>query len=55
MNQKYCRVILRRDQAEALEKMQEKERQQSAHGLTPTIHAIARAVFDQVLQEQRQC
>lgn len=55
MNDKYCRVILRRDQAEALEKLQEKERQQSAHGLTPTIHAIARAIFDQALKESRQC
>lgn len=42
-------VLLTRDQVEALQRIQEKERTRSELGITPSIHEVARRLISQAL------
>lgn len=45
-NSKVKPVLLNGEQIQALKNIQERERQKSGMGIVPSIHAVARKVFD---------
>lgn len=45
-NSKVKPVLLNGEQIQALKTIQERERQNSGMGIAPSIHAVARKVFD---------
>lgn len=45
-NSKVKPVLLNGEQIQALKNIQERERQNSGMGIAPSIHAVARKVFD---------
>ncbi|MEA3715937.1 hypothetical protein VBL48_16770 [Enterobacter hormaechei] len=51
MKKKVSAILLGIDQIEAIKKIQEKERERSALGVAPTIHAIARGLMDRALSQ----
>jgi hypothetical protein len=46
-------VLLSRRQIEALQRIQDEERQKSVLGVAPSIHVIARQLMDKALKEVR--
>ncbi|EID66727.1 hypothetical protein ECW26_28110 [Escherichia coli W26] len=44
-------VLLAREQIEALQRIQDEERQKSVLGVAPSIHVIARQLMDKALKE----
>ena len=47
-------VLLNGEQIQALKTIQERERQKSGMGIAPSIHAVARKIFDAGLSKWRQ-
>lgn len=48
-NSKTRVILITDDQYAAIERLQQKEQERSALGAAPTVHAIARALFDKAL------
>lgn len=48
-NSKTRVILITDDQYAAIERLQQKEQERSALGTAPTVHAIARALFDKAL------
>lgn len=46
-------VLLSRGQVEALQRIQEEERKRSEYGIAPSIHEVARRIFDRALPGEK--
>lgn len=53
-NSKTRVILITDDQYAAIERLQQKEQERSALGTAPTVHAIARALFDKALSTTSQ-